>query len=161
MASNKDKIIQGLDAMKRKGLIGRESRYEPLFANINALYRIPSCVFLDPRGKEEILSIVRDNYTRYMIELFFLFLKSKNVHQKWLYNVTEVAINGGWSSYLYTSVNDFLENFHVKEWIHSAFPWDGKVGSTNGGDYILWAFISREWKVKCNTLSDKLLLSEF
>lgn len=161
MRTNKEKIVQGLDAMKRKGLIGRESRYDLIFANINALNRIPSCVFLDPRGKEEILSIVRDNYTTYMIELFFLFLKNKNVHQKWLHNVTEVAMNGGWSSFSYTSVYEFLENHLVKEWIHQAFPWDGEEGRTNGGDFSLWAYLSSEWKGKCNTLSEKLLLSEF
>lgn len=107
--------------------------------------------------KDRFINIIWENYGVYVLKIFLRFLRDKGLYEKYMHNLNEQCIKGGWGIFYFSSPTEFFIKHAISSWISAAFPWDEKLGETTVGDFNLWAQISEQWRDCFPKLKEKIL----
>ena len=147
-------IVKELNVLKVEGLLS-------MFFDIKTyrfdLIKQTPYIRASQDTKDRFINIIWENYGVYVLKIFLRFLRDKGLYEKYMQNLNEQCIKGGWSSFYFSSPKEFFIKHNINNWISAAFPWDGEKGDTTVGDFALWLQISELWRGAFPKLKEKIL----
>lgn len=147
-------IVKELNVLKEEGLLS-------MFFDIKTyrfdLIKQTPFIRASQDTKDRFINIIWENYGVYVLKIFLRFLRDKGLYEKYMQNLNEQCIKGGWGGCCFSSPKEFFIKYTITNWISAAFPWDGKKGETTVGDFTLWLQISELWRDCFPKLKEKIL----
>jgi hypothetical protein len=147
-------IVKELNVLKEEGLLS-------MFFDIKTfrfdIIKQTPFIRASQDTKDRFINIIWENYGVYVLKIFLRFLRDKGLYEKYMQNLNEQCIKGGWGGFYFSSPKEFFIKYTITTWISAAFPWDGKKGETTVGDFTLWLQISELWRDCFPKLKEKIL----
>ena len=147
-------IVKELNVLKVEGLLSRF--FDVKTYNFDLIKQTPF-IRASQDTKDRFINIIWENYGVYVLMIFLRFLRDKGLYEKYMQNLNEQCIKGGWGGFYFSSPKEFFIKHTITTWISAAFPWDGNRGETTIGDFTLWVGISEQWRGVFPKLKEKIL----
>lgn len=147
-------IVKELNVLKVEGLLSMF--FDVKTYNFDLINHTPF-IRASQDTKDRFINIIWENYGVYVLKIFLRFLRDKGLYEKYMQNLNEQCIKGGWGGFYFSSPKEFFIKYTITSWISAAFPWDEKKGETIVGDFTLWLKISEQWRGVFPKFKEKIL----